>query len=187
MQPNIKKEPNMTSQTNMTKSNKSYLMEPNMTDQDKHVTEPNMTDQDKHVTELNMTDQDKEVNENSSHCFDVNLAAEYSVEEAILIYHFQRCIGFSAATNTDYFDGRTWIRQTQNEIGSIFTYFTRYQISKILNRLVKNNVILKGNYNEAGNDRTTWYAFIDEERFGIEPIRSKYIDNLFSALMDDKK
>ena len=47
----------------------------------------------------------------------------------------------------------------------IFPYYSEAQIKRIINSLVKKGVIIKECFNRHLYDRTTWYAFKDEEHF----------------------
>ena len=44
-----------------------------------------------------------------------------------------------------------------------FPYFSKKQIENYLNKLKDNGFIVKGNFNEKGFDRTSWYCLVDEE------------------------
>jgi len=106
------------------------------------------------------------------HSFDIELAAQYSVEEAILIHHFQFWIYQNKRLNRNFKEGRTWTYQTLEEIAAIFPYWSKDQVRDLLYKLVTEKVrktenkahepiLLCKNY----YDRTKWYAFINEIYF----------------------
>lgn len=99
------------------------------------------------------------------HSFDINFAAQFSVEESILIHHFQHWVRINKQLKRNNIDGRTWTYSTQEEIAANFPYWSTKQIERILNKLTKKGVLLKDNFNKCKYDRTTWYAFKDEELF----------------------
>ena len=112
------------------------------------------------------------------HSFDVNHAAIYGVHEAILIHHFQHWISVNKRLKRNLHDGRTWSYQTLDEIAAHFPYLSKSTIFEILERLCLGKgrrskkteldfepVLIKGNYNKTPFDRTTWYAFANEEMF----------------------
>ena len=66
-------------------------------------------------------------------------------------------------------EGRTWTYQTLDEIQAHFPYYSKRQIERIINHLVHKGVLIKGNFNDTGYDRTLWYAFINEDMFTISP------------------
>ena len=108
------------------------------------------------------------------HSFDIKLASEFSVVEAILIHHFQYWINFNRQLKRNFHQDRFWSFQTLDEICAHFPYFQRGQVERIINKLVESDVLLKGNFNKKKYDRTVWYAFKDEEKF-LPPIdRSRF-------------
>ncbi len=101
-----------------------------------------------------------------NHSFDINLASEFGILEAILIHHFQHWIAINKRMSRNKNDGRTWTYQTNKEILANFPYITnRFQLARALKNLVDKGVLLKGNYNKNRYDHTIWYAFNDENRF----------------------
>lgn len=100
-----------------------------------------------------------------NHSFSVELAERYGIECAILIQHFQFWIEQNQAMNRNYYDNRTWMYQTQQEIAAIYPYWNRDKVQDLIQKLVDYEVIIKGNYNKKGFDKTTWYAFKNEEMF----------------------
>jgi hypothetical protein len=99
------------------------------------------------------------------HSFDIVLAAEYGIEGAILIHHFQHWIGVNRRLKRNFFDGKTWSYQTHQEIYANFPYWSPDKVRRYVDSLVDAGVLLKGNFNKCTFDRTLWYAFVDEERF----------------------
>lgn len=92
-------------------------------------------------------------------------ATEFGTDEAILIHHFQYWINHNLSENKNLHDGRTWTYQTCTALAAWFPFFSRSKIHRLLAELVKKGVLLKGNYNHTGYDRTIWYAFADETRW----------------------
>jgi hypothetical protein len=108
-----------------------------------------------------------------NHSFNVEYAALYGIEVAILIFHFQYWINLNKAKKINSHEGRTWTYQTQEEIAAHFFYWSRDQVQRILNKMVELGIIVKGNFNTNKYDRTTWYAFKNEEIFTIVRNRTK--------------
>lgn len=110
------------------------------------------------------------------HSFSVELAAKYGVEEAILIHHFQHWIKVNRRLKKNFHEEKYWMYQTQEELTAIFPYLTFDQIRVIIDRLVIGKsrfsekksfepILVKGNFNKKKFDKTSWYAFKDEEKF----------------------
>lgn len=108
----------------------------------------------------------------SNHSFDIHIAAEYkSVEIAILIWHFHYWIMKNKRLGRNLHDGRTWTYQTIPEISAAFPYWSADQVKRLLQKAIRLKVLVKGNYNKSVIDRTNWYAFANEEKFGISQFR----------------
>lgn len=111
------------------------------------------------------------------HSFDIDLAAEYGVEEAILIHHFQHWISLNRRTKKNFREGKTWTYQTLQQIADQFPYWDVDKVRVLMDRLILGKsrfsrkeedfepVLIKKNFNKTAFDRTCWYAFVDEERF----------------------
>lgn len=105
-----------------------------------------------------------------NHTFDADLAVELkSIDLAVLIHHFQYWIRHNAAMNQNFHDGRTWTYQTLKDIATHFPYWSEKQVRVLIDKLVAAKILIKGNYNTNAYDRTIWYAFENQERFGISP------------------
>lgn len=93
--------------------------------------------------------------------FDAEIAAEYGVDNAIMIWNLQYWIEHNEANGKHFYDGRTWTFNSVDAFSKIFSFWSKGQIRRILNSLIEKGVILTGNYNSSAYDRTTWYAFTD--------------------------
>jgi hypothetical protein len=104
----------------------------------------------------------------SNHSFDIHVASEYkSIEIAILVWHFQYWIMKNKRLNRNCIEGRTWTYQTYEEIASAFPYWSRHQVKRLLKKCTDLGIILKSNFNKTPFDQTLWYAFENEDKFGI--------------------
>lgn len=106
------------------------------------------------------------------HSFDIDLASQYGIEEAILIHHFQHWIRHNKALNRNFHEGRYWTYQTLDEIEAHFPYLSKESVRAALHRLCTGKgrrskkddvdfepVLIKGNFNRTPFDKTVWYAF----------------------------
>lgn len=115
---------------------------------------------------------EKSTNFITTHHFDIDVAKEYGVEAAIVIYNLQYWIEKNKANDVNYFDGRYWTFNSNEALQTIFPYFTRRQIQRIFENLIAQGVILKGNWNKTKYDRTLWFAFVDEDRW-LKPTKKE--------------
>jgi len=116
------------------------------------------------------------------HSFSADHAYKYGLEEAIIIQHLQFWISKNLAENKNYYDGKTWTYFTQSDCLKYFYYFKdRYKIGRIFKSLESQGVIVKGNYNKVGYDKTIWYAFKNEDEF-LSKILSTMCKNSHSEM-----
>lgn len=93
--------------------------------------------------------------------FDVEVALEYGVNEAIILNHLVFWINKNKANNRHFYDGRYWTYNSQQAFSELFPFWSKHQIHRLLKSLEERNIIIKGNYNKASYDRTLWYAISD--------------------------
>lgn len=94
--------------------------------------------------------------------FDVSVAKEYGVNEAIMIANFQFWIAKNKANDKNYFDGHYWTYNSKRAFLELFPFWSEQNIKTILRHLKDQGVIITGNYNKNNYDRTLWYAFADD-------------------------
>ena len=99
------------------------------------------------------------------HSFDIELAQEFGLDEAIMISNFQFWISKNLANGRHEYEGRFWTYNSIPDFVKIFPYWTEKQVRRILDSLVVQGVLIKGNHGKNGYDRTLWYAFLDESKF----------------------
>jgi len=107
--------------------------------------------------------------------FSVEHAVEYGMAEAAIIYNLQFWIVRNRANGENLRDGRTWTYNSIASFATLFPYLSIKQIRGALVGLVREGVLLTGNFNEKATDRTLWYAFADEKTF-VEPVPSQFPD-----------
>jgi len=100
-----------------------------------------------------------------NHSFDIEIAKEYGVDEAIMINNFQFWIMKNKANGKHEYDGKTWTYNTAKALSLLFPYWSSKQCTRVINNLVDNGVLLLGHYSINSYDRTNWYAFNAEEKF----------------------
>lgn len=101
------------------------------------------------------------------HCYDIRLAGLYGVEEAVLIHHFLYWVKYNARMKKNFKDGRTWTYQSRVEIQAHFPYLNYDRIKYLCEKLVRLGVLVTAKHNKAHFDKTLWYAFADEQAFGV--------------------
>lgn len=96
------------------------------------------------------------------HSFDIDIAKEYGMLEAILLNNLWFWIEKNKANNTNYYDGNYWTYNSTRAFNELFPYVSQRQIQNALKRLIDNGILQTGNYNKLAYDRTLWYAFTEK-------------------------
>lgn len=94
----------------------------------------------------------------SLHRFDPEIAAIVGTNAATIYENLCHWTAKNAANGRHDYDGQTWTYNSISAFSKLFPYLTPDQIRGALAKLLKADLIAKGNYNKAGYDRTLWYA-----------------------------
>ncbi len=100
------------------------------------------------------------------HSFDIILAAKYGILEAVIIKHFQFWLAKNKANGTHCHDGKYWTYNSIDAFQKLFPYVSCKTIRNAIGKLVKEGVLITGNYNQDPHNHTKWYTF--SERFARE-------------------
>ncbi len=97
-----------------------------------------------------------------THSVDVELAKKVGFDEANVLGFIAYWVKNNRANNRNFYDGRYWTYNSAQALTEQFPYWTRRQISGLLEKLEKMGAIIKGNYNKNKFDRSSWYALSDK-------------------------
>ena len=93
------------------------------------------------------------------HIFNVDDAVEHGMEKAVVLQNMRFWLDKNKANGTNLHDGYYW---TYNSAEAFFKLFPYFKSAKVIQRLLKSMVseglLLAGNYNKKGYDRTKWYS-----------------------------
>lgn len=98
------------------------------------------------------------MNYNIDHHFNVDVAIKYGIDEAIVFNHMLFWITHNMANETNYHDKDYWTYNSSNALVTIFPYWSRKKINRIINNMCDEGLLRKGNFNKSTYDRTLWYA-----------------------------
>jgi len=96
------------------------------------------------------------------HHFDTEEARKYGIEKAILLNNFRFWIAKNKANKSNEHEGRTWTYNSARAYEELFPYMKRQKVARILREMEEEGLILSGNYNINGYDRTKWYALVED-------------------------
>lgn len=125
----------------------------------------NIADENKNVKAEEISIEPSALPSGIAHTFDTGYAIAYGVDEAIMIRNFQFFIISNANRGQNFHEGRYWTYDRLEDFTKHFPYWTIKQVRRIIASLVKQNVIIKGEFNEVWSLRTQWYAFKDQDSF----------------------
>lgn len=92
------------------------------------------------------------------HSFNIELAKEYGILEAILLKNIWFWIEKNRANEKNFYDGTYWTYNSTKAFNQLFPYASESSIKRALKSLQEKGLIKTGNYNKSSYDRTLWYA-----------------------------
>ena len=95
------------------------------------------------------------------HSFNIELAKEYGILEAIWLKNIWFWIEKNRANEKNFYDGTYWTYNSTRAFNELFPYASESSIKRALKSLQEKGIIKTGNYNKSSYDRTLWYAFTD--------------------------
>lgn len=94
--------------------------------------------------------------------FRVDIAQKYGVSEAIFLHNLYFWIAKNEANGRHYYDGKNWTYNSTKAMTTLFPFWSTDQINRLVKKMESNGLVLIGNFNQAGFDRTRWFALSDE-------------------------
>ena len=92
-------------------------------------------------------------------------AVLFGYREAVLLFHFMHWINFNRKKKQHFHDGKYWTYSSINTLQkAYFPFWSESQINRGIKSLVKQDLIIKNNFNKMKYDKTTWYALTNEDR-----------------------
>lgn len=111
------------------------------------------------------------------HMYDTDIAKEFGVISAVLVYKLQLFSFDNKKNGRNCFDGHVWVRISVATFARYLPEFTRRQIERGLEKLVSGGVLLKAAQSSEPFDKTMRYAFADEERFLPDKVLKMKLEN----------
>jgi len=112
---------------------------------------------------------------------DRDLAAEIGLNESIVLLQIEYLISISNKER----DGRLWTYQTLADLKDVyFPWWSVTTLHRIVKNLEQRGLIVIGNYNKLGYDRTQWFALNEE---GINSLHSVAIFQNEKSILQNEK
>lgn len=97
-----------------------------------------------------------------NYSFDPFEAEKYGTHEAIILANLKFWLFKNKTNDKHFYEGRYWTYNSIEAFKKQFFFWTTNQIRTALDSLIKQKVIMTGNYNSNKYDRTLWYALVDD-------------------------
>ena len=94
-----------------------------------------------------------------------SLAEEIGLNEAIVLQQ----IHFWLSKEKNFIDGRYWVFNSYEDWSKQFPFWSVSTIRRIFGKLEESGLVISGNYNKIGADRTKWYSIDYEKVSEISP------------------
>lgn len=104
-----------------------------------------------------------------NHSFDIEIAEKYGVIEAVLYENFRHWLRHNYANGKNMRDGKPWTFNSVRAYADLFPYLSEKQIRRGIDSLVEQGALVKGEYNKANYDKTSWYSVPDIAVLAIRP------------------
>jgi len=98
----------------------------------------------------------------SDHSFNPFIAEKYGINEAIFIQNMIFWTRTNSAKDNNHHEERYWCFGTPDYFSKYFPYFKTRLIKDIINSCLKLGLLIKGNFNKKGYDRTNWFSLSDK-------------------------
>lgn len=100
------------------------------------------------------------------HSFNTNIAKLYGIAPAVILGNMEFWIEQNRANRRHFYDGKYWTYNSKRAMAELFPYLSERQIHYAMEKLLKEDLIEKGNFNENQYDRTLWFS-ITEKGYSI--------------------
>jgi hypothetical protein len=96
-----------------------------------------------------------------NHSFNIEIAKKYGIECAIILENMSFWIAKNKANKKHFYEGRYWTYNSIKAFSELFPYWSVHQIGRFLRELEVQGLVISGNFNKAGYDKTKWYSIND--------------------------
>ncbi len=90
---------------------------------------------------------------------DKEIALLVGLNESIVLQQVNFLIEESKKTNTNFFDGRYWVRCSLDTLQELyFSFWSIDTVKRTISRLVSSGLLIVNNFNKDPLDRSKWYS-----------------------------
>ena len=99
-----------------------------------------------------------------NHSFNVEIATQYGIEEAILLENIAFWCFHNKANDKHFHNGDYWTYNSSKAFLELFPYMSEDKIQRTLKNLVRHELIKTDVLNKSAYDRTKWYALTEKAK-----------------------
>ncbi|WP_375173384.1 hypothetical protein [Pseudooceanicola sp.] len=94
----------------------------------------------------------------AKHRFEPEIAKKVGVNAAVIYENFKFWCSKNAKQGRNIRDGRAWYFASRTDLCELFPYFSDSQVRTAIEKLVASELVMRGEYNRANYDKTSWYS-----------------------------
>lgn len=94
----------------------------------------------------------------AKHRFNPEIAKKVGVNAAVIYENFKFWCSRNAKQGRNLRDGRAWYFASRTDLCKLFPYFSDSQVRTAIEKLVASELVIRGEYNLANYDKTSWYS-----------------------------
>ncbi len=93
--------------------------------------------------------------------FDIDLATQFGVDEAVFVHNVYMLVRANAANNRNERDGKFWTYNSVAALQKIFPFWTSRQIERVIRSCREKGLIETAKLSANARDRTTWFTITE--------------------------
>lgn len=105
-----------------------------------------------------------------THHFQVDDAVLYGVEKAVLLNNLKYWLDHAKANGKKAIDGYHWTFNSATSFAELIPYISPSKIGRLMRELEADGIVIVGNHNRAGYDRTKWYTMPEYALQAASPV-----------------
>ena len=90
--------------------------------------------------------------------FNIELAQKYGIDTAVLVHHLSYWCHKNKAEDRNFEAGTWWTYNSVQGLQKMLPFWTRDQLRRRIEKAIDLEVLIRGNFNAMGYDRTAWYS-----------------------------
>lgn len=96
------------------------------------------------------------------HHFNVAVAKEYGIEEAVILHNLHYWIYKNRANGVHFHEGLYWTYNSRKAFAELFPYINETKVFRVMKKLQDSGIVKVGNFSTDKMNRTNWYAITEK-------------------------